>query len=491
MRSKSLHGLKRKPPQKPTGPLIACFFVILSFCTPCPGKAEGRVQTLFRIGPEHYDVSVEVFPDQGFLQANAAIRLFLEQPASPTLSFFLHQTFRIDELALNGRNMPFSMTPAPPEKLYPARQRVDIQLNRETGTTSRIDLFVRYSGVLKKLPQWGLAKPGKLSMDDTIGPERVELAAYSGWHPQWPGRHWFSLKLEIIAPDNWKVIASGEKTGTRLKENRIHTTWESARDHDLVVVASPDFKEIQVPAGSDFGIISVLHTRLPADFVNREAREMARALEYHTQWLGPPLHAGTSLRHVYSPREKGQGGYSRPGLIISSEGRISAALESRPALSFIRGNAHELAHFWWNSGRGQADWINEAFAEYFSLLVLEAAGNAMDSAAYLKSCEEQVRNLPQSAGALSKVPADNTGHNHVIRYCQGALMLHHFRSLMGDEAFFAACRRFYLEFRESGAETQDFRDFWSQQKGMDSTTVNRWLDTPGSGLMPVLETAEK
>jgi aminopeptidase N len=178
-------------------------------------------------------------------------------------------------------------------------------------------------------------------------------------------------------------------------------------------------------------------------------------------------------------------------LIITSEGRILAALESRPALSFMRGNAHELAHFWWSFGRGQADWINEAFAEYFSLLVLEAAGNAVDSAVYLKTYAEQVRNLPHGSIALSKVPAENSAHNYVIRYCQGALMLHHFRSRMGDQAFLAACRNFFLEFRKTGADTQDFRDFWSRQKGLDSATVNRWLDTPGNKIDSLLETEKQ
>lgn len=473
--------------KKQPGPLLALFLLIIMQCADCRIATAADSETLSRVGPEHYNIAVEIVPGQGFLQASAAIRLFLEPPAPPTLSFYLHETFRIDELALNGHKVPFSMTPAPPEKLYPARQRVDIQLNKQTGATPQIDLFIRYGGVLKKMPQWGLQKPGKYSMDDSIGPDRVELAAYSGWYPQWPGKHWFSLELEVTVPANWKTVASGERTATRVEKNRIHTIWASPRNQDLVIVASPDFKEIQIPAGSEFGTISVFHTRLPADFIQREAGEIFQSLGYMLQWLGPLLHTGSSLRHVYSPREMGQGGYSRPGLIITSEGRILAALESRPALSFMRGNAHELAHFWWNFGRGQADWINEAFAEYFSLLVLEAAGNAVDSAVYLKAYAEQVRNLPHGSIALSKVPAENSAHNYVIRYYQGALMLHHFRSRMGDQAFLAACRNFYLEFRETGADTQDFSDFWSRQKGLDSATVNRWLDTPGNKIDSLLE----
>ncbi|MBN1196863.1 MAG: hypothetical protein JXA62_05610 [Candidatus Aminicenantes bacterium] len=444
-----------------------------------------------RIRPEHYRIAVEIVPGQGFLEASATIHLMLDQPAPPTLSFFLHETFRIEELVLNGNKTPFSMTPAPPQKLHPARQRVDIQLDGKTRALPQIDIFIRYGGVLKKLPQWGLQKPHKLSMDDTIGPERVELAAYSAWYPQFPEKHWFSLEVEVSVPANWKTVASGECIATRVEKNRIHTNWASPRNQDLVIVASPDFKEIQVPAGSEFGTISVFHTRLPADFIQREAREMFQTLKYFLEWLGPLLHTGSSLRHVYSPREMGQGGYSRPGLVITSEGRVLAALESIPTLSFRRGNAHELAHFWWNFGRGQADWINEAFAEYFSLLVLEAAGNAVDSAVYLKECAGRVRTLPNGITAMSKVPAENSASNHVVRYCQGALMLHYFRSRMGDKTFLAACRGFYLAFREAGASTQDFRDYWSRQKGLDTAIVNRWLDTPGNQIVFFPEAVNK
>jgi len=461
---------------------LFAFVLLFTFVILFPVKAGCTPEDSPAVIPQGYAVSLELSPAQGFLQASALIRLEFNKPLASTLSFFLHETFRIDELALNGRKVPFSTTPAAREKTRPARQRVDIQIEEETISAPHADLLVRYSGSLKKLPQWGQQKRGKPAMDDHIGPERIELAAYSGWYPHWPGLHWFNLKLQVIAPETWKIVASGEMSDTHVQSNKFYTNWKSLRTNDVVVLGSPNFREVQIPAGSDFGTISVLHTRLPLAFIRSEASEIAFALKKFTQWLTPPLHAGTTLRHVYSPRELGQGGYARPGLIITSEGRIHAALETRPELSLMRGNAHELAHFWWNFGRDQGDWINETFAEFFALLALEAKGRVDEFSRLVSQYTEEVRGLPDGVPCLSKAAPENSGHLYVIRYHQGAIMLQRFRTVMGNEAFLDACRRFYLKFRETGAETRDFRLFWSNQIGLEATMVNRWLDIPRGGV---------
>jgi len=72
------------------------------------------------------------------------------------------------------------------------------------------------------------------------------------------------------------------------------------------------------------------------------------------------------------------------GMIIISEGRTLEALSKDPDLSFLHGNAHEMSHFWWNFGFDQGDWINETFAEYFSLIALREVSSNEEFEACLK-----------------------------------------------------------------------------------------------------------
>jgi len=58
-------------------------------------------------------------------------------------------------------------------------------------------------------------------------------------------------------------------------------------------------------------------------------------------------------------------------MIVTSEGRVLEELASDPKFSLLQDMAHEIAHFWWNFGAGQGDWINEAFAEYWSAVAVE------------------------------------------------------------------------------------------------------------------------
>jgi aminopeptidase N len=188
------------------------------------------------------------------------------------------------------------------------------------------------------------------------------------------------------------------------------------------------------------------------------------------------------LQHVYSPRDWGQG-FARPGMIVMSEGRVLRALEEDPKTSFLKGNAHEAAHFWWRDGFGQGDWINETFAEYFALLALRAEQGERPFRNDLEEKREAVRALPEDAPAIAVVPNDNSGDGYTIRYDKGALMLEAFREHLGDEIFSRACRGFCEAIRGRKAGTADFRAYWSAVLG-DDVLLGAWLDLPGSRPVP-------
>ena len=135
---------------------------------------------------------------------------------------------------------------------------------------------------------------------------------------------------------------------------------------------------------------------MPEKFIEGEVQQIASVVKLYTDRLGETNIPGGTVRHVYSPKRKGQGkaGTARPGLIVTSEGVTLESLGSDPHFSLFQPIAHEIAHFWWNFGAGQGDWINEASAEYFSAIAVQKFPRRRSSRASSKTIENRSANYP-------------------------------------------------------------------------------------------------
>jgi len=259
----------------------------------------------------------------------------------------------------------------------------------------------------------------------------------------------------------------------------VLTRWSSPNDVDILVLASPDYRKREVRAS---GVaIEIYETRMPAAFVDREAGQIAGVLAFYTGRLGETTIPGRTVKHVYSPKRKGQGmaGIARPGMIATSEGRTLESLAADPRFSLFRGIAHEIAHFWWDFGSGQGDWVNEAFAEFYSALAVRDLLSEEEFREILAGYRRNVRELPADAPSLSRVPFADGQVNWVVRYQKGALMLDSLRHVLGDEKFFAASRDFFQTHRGQSIGTAEFRSFWKRRMGEQATLVDTWLDAGG------------
>jgi hypothetical protein len=426
-----------------------------------------------------YQIEAELLPAQGQIAVAARITVVRDDYLDPELPFLLHESFEIRELTVGDRQLEFTSRLESTDALRPASRRVVVALSEELRRPELV-LEVAYGGRLAPLPQFGSDEAVELgqALDDTISPERVELAYYSSWYPQFGALGpLFSSDLAITVPEEWVTVATGERTEDTVDGGNRRTVWRATRASDLVVVASPELKRESITlAGAS---VEIFHSRLPRSYVSREAVNARRSLELFRDLLGDPRAGGDSVKVVYSPRAHGQGGYSRAPMVVLSEGRVLEALRLDPRLSLLRGTAHEAAHFWWNFGIGQGDWINEAFAEYFALLAVERIDSLDQLRAALGRARQVVERLPSDAPSLAEVPPSNQGHGTTIRYQKGALMLHSFRRALGDDAFLEACRAFYQSYRARAATTEDFRSFWSERLAEHAHRLDRWLDSPG------------
>jgi hypothetical protein len=345
-----------------------------------------------------------------------------------------------------------------------------------------VRLGIRYEGTLRRLPGWGEPNADGPFMDDALGPDRVELALYSAWYPSFGFGPTFDVDLDLAIPRGFGVACIGSERERRESPAETKARWEARSVNDVVVVASPRLRTKEI--GDAAGRVLIHHTRLPEGLLLKEGRETEQTLRLFTRILGPSS-GGQTVRHVYSPRDWGQG-YARPGLIVVSEGRVLRALAEDPGTSFLHGHAHEAAHFWWRFGAGQGDWINETFAEYFALLAVRSIEGEDAFRRILDEERADVRGLPADAPALAVVPFVNDGPGYTIRYHKGALMLDAFRSRLGDDPFLRACRRFYEGIEGRSAGTPDFRAHWREVLGGEEL-LSAWLDSPGSAPVPPAE----
>lgn len=423
--------------------------------------------------PQRYDLDVRLEPHQRQVSVAGHVRVAVGEDED-ALSFGLYEAFRIEECRIDGE--PASCVRTGSAGANPREVTVPLPGGRRDGL---VELEIRYAGAIENRPGWGQPGAEGPFMDDSAGPERVELALYSNWYPSFGYGPLFDAEVGLTFPRNWRVTCIGQEKDRRTTAAETTTRWEARSVSDVVIVASPRLRSTDVETAA--GRVRIHHTRLPESYLQRDVRETEQTLLLFSETLGvaPGDHV---LQHVYSPRDWGQG-FARPGMIVMAEGYLLRALQEDPETSFVKGNAHEAAHFWWREGAGQGDWINEAFAEYFALLALRDAQGEEPFRADLEEKRKVVGALPDDAPAIAVVPPDNSGTGYTIRYDKGALMLEAFRERLGDEAFARACRGFYEAIRGQKAGTTEFRAYWKSVLG-DDALLSAWLDSPGSGPVP-------
>lgn len=426
--------------------------------------------------PVSYNLKVNIEPAPGNIHVQARVDVPWENASARTFKFNLHETFTVKKLLVNGQEAAFTSAPldAP---LLPASRSVLVTLPSGI-TTNRVQMDIEYEGRMKSLPEFGVSPDWKHSLDDQINSKMIELASYSSWYPQFAFGQPLQAELELSLPQGWISICSGKKLENRVEPGRVITRWSSPKDVDILILASPNYKEKSV---SQAGVnIEIYYTQMPEAFIEREISQIAGVDRFYTDRLGETNIPAGTFKQVYSPKRKGQGkaGIARPGMIVTSEGLTLEELAKDPKFSLFQGIAHEIAHSWWNFGAGQGNWINESFAEYFSAIAVEQVSKE-EFRAVLEGYRKQVRELPADAPPLATVPLSNDNVGFVVRYYKGALMLHRFRELLGDRNFFQASRDFFQTFRGRSTGTAEFRSFWRGRLAKQEQLVDTWLDSTG------------
>lgn len=148
--------------------------------------------------------------------------------------------------------------------------------------------------------------------------------------------------------------------------------------------------------------------------------------------------------------------------------------------------AHELSHMWWGDkvtcSTAEDMWLNEGWASFNEARFTEWAYGTTAYKNFIRDNHWKVIRLANlkdlSYLALDAVPHDFTYGSTV--YNKGEGVVHTLRGLLGDAAFFQACKDYMNAYAYGNASSLDMKSVFSTSSGRDlSHFFADWVSTPG------------
>ena len=325
------------------------------------------------------------------------------------------------------------------------------------------------------------------------------------------------VKLKLTAPGGYSIAGTGKLVA---KEGGV-LTWDSEVPVPWVAVAGGRKHAVRektlhsvtmqfyVPPGEDRNLDKL------ADFAGR-------SVGFFSHLLYPFPYSELRAVSLFAP---GASGLGYPGLLM---------IDARAFRNTFPGDlnrdsflfhliAHELAHGYVPSqtvpkGIGFI-WLSEGFAEYLSLMAVEAL---LGPDAFQRELQEERDNYAFVAATATTEPsiaaitfANYHGPATWVIYAKGSLVLHMLRGVLGDALFKKGLAAYFSTFRGRAARVADFQatmervsgqslgwffDEWINEKVLPDYTITRVTSLPtpdgafqttatvrnlGTGQMPV------
>lgn len=347
-----------------------------------------------------------------------------------------------------------------------------------------------------------------------LGPNRH--GAFVVFADNWPdrARYWFpgidhpsdkaTVHFEVTAPSRMEVVANGYMIErVEVEGGLARTQWAGTAEIPTycMVIGAADFA---ITRAGEVAGIEITHWTYPADSTAGEVA-FARSLEivaFYDSLFGPFPYE--KLAHVQSATRYGgmenaaaifygENAIGEAGLDADTAGRAAGV----PGVDGLTGLvAHETVHQWFGDAVTEADWrhlwLSEGFATYFAAVFFEIRGGhegrgPAELARRMREMADEVitfhRESPEPV--YGEEPREYESLLTANNYQKGAWVLHMLRRQVGDEAFFAAIRRFYAALRDGNAWTADFERIVEDVSGQDlGWFFAQWLGRAGH---PALE----
>ncbi|HMB69120.1 MAG TPA: M1 family aminopeptidase, partial [bacterium] len=315
------------------------------------------------------------------------------------------------------------------------------------------------------------------SFESTTG-RIVERGAYldasTFWVP-WSGEGTFTFDLQVEGPADWRAISQGRLADVPGVSDASRGTMRWVCEHpmeEVYLIAGPYVIERR-----DHGGISLetwVYADTPADVSRPYLDAAAEAIDRFSEQLGPYPFSKFALVENYW-----QTGYGMPGFTFLGDRVIR--------LPFIVHTSypHEILHNWWGNcvfvdGGNWCEGLTTYGADY-AAREREGGSAARD---YRRDTLIGYRDFAADGGrdfALSRFRERDSAATQAVGYGKTLMVFHMLRRRLGDEAFGAALRRFYLDHRFRAASWEDVRASFEAETGEElEEFFAQWVQRPGA-----------
>lgn len=397
----------------------------------------------------HYQIQVYIDPKRHYLKAQGNLLLQNTRNSSSTFPFFLHNQLELKDISAKGlQQYTFDKHADCPYPYIPQGGDIRLAFSEQAAHQDTIAIHFAYEGRITTWPEWSA---------NVISEDWTELGLYFPWFPYNPEYGLMTFSVSVECDGAYQVSGYGDC-------GEVGGVWQIEQCqpvNDIVIVLAKEFKSESVEAGGFK--VDVNYLTLEQTTARLICEDIASILVQYSNWFGGGRCNCLSL--IQSMREKG-GGYTRPGLIVLGDLHDSQYLQKREA--YIRYMAHETAHLWWWQANPATweDWLNESFAEFSAMMIIE---ELFGQKAYDARLEEK-REASLHAPPIWGLDRSDSSSQEIL-YKKGPVNLHRLRSKLGREGFCSLCRRMVSA---SVTTTDEFLGLLLQESGKE---IRDWFKT--------------
>ena len=467
----------------------------------------------------HHDIDATIHPERAFIEGRTRMRIRVRAYALATLTVRLAEPLTVAGVASPeyGRLLHLRVL---------NQNSIVINLPTPLPRDAEMTLLIVYSG---RLPSQGVDReaialePQRPDDLPFIAPEpNYLLSNRAYWYPQAPVTDYATARLRITVPEGYGCVASGElaqgfpiavgdpATPNAARRQFVFSAVDPLRYLSVVISRFVQVADTVVPIVEGGSTDPVIAELMPdgsraAGFrvrdrvgltVQANPRQLGRGreaaawaddiLRFYASLLGDAPYPTMTLALV---ENEYPGGHSPAYFAVLNNPLPTTPFFWRNDPANFSGFpefflAHELAHQWWGQGVGwknyHEQWLSEGFAQYFSALYAQKAHGDETFVEMLRQFRRwAIAESDQGPVHLGYRLGHIKGDQRVFRallYNKGAAVLHMLRRLVGDEAFFAALRRFYREHLFQKAGTDDLQRAFEAETGRDlARFFERWI----------------
>lgn len=453
-------------------------FILLAITSACLQSKEHHADNHASINVLHYHFQLTLSDMSDTIIGIASIQF--QQPKGATGDILLNLVKRGAPSDSSGMTVTSIMEDGSDLNFSHTGDRLQIENRASANQTAKREITIHYEGI----PADGLIisknKYGKRTFFGDNWPNRARHWLPANDHPSDKA----TSEFVIIAPSHYQVVANGLMIEeTDLPKNLRKTHWRTT---------VPIPMKVMVFGAAQFAVehSGTYKGRPIQSWVYPEDRKAGfydfgnadTILAFFDTHIGEYPYA--KLANVQSKTR--YGGMENASAIFYSERLVTGTRAREKTV------AHEIAHQWFGNSVSEADWdhiwLSEGFATYFAELYMAHAYGPDTLIAGMKRARNRVFSFAERRPDAVIVDTAFTDPNRLLNpnsYQKGAWVLHMLRTRIGDDNFWETARRYYANYRDGNATSDDFQKIAEGVSGQSLASFFRnWLYHPG---FPILK----